>query len=73
MDIAGGAPDNIEKGVIFLKYDFASIEPKWQQRWEEAKVYSASSNSDKPKFFGLVEFPYPSGISIFLNMLRPVL
>ena len=43
MDIAGGAPDNIEKGVIFLKYDFASIEPKWQQRWEEAKVYSASS------------------------------
>ena len=54
-----------------MKYDFASIEPKWQQRWEEAKVYSAASHSDQPKFFGLVEFPYPSGQGLHVGHPRP--
>ena len=44
-----------------MKYLFKKIEPKWQAKWEEAKVFEAKDNSDKPKFYGLVEFPYPSG------------
>ena len=47
--------------MVKLKYDFASIEPKWQKRWEEAKVFTAENGGSKPKFYGLVEFPYPSG------------
>ena len=41
-----------------MKYLFKKIEPKWQAKWEEAKVFEAKDNSDKPKFYGLVEFPY---------------
>ncbi len=54
-----------------LKYDFASIEPKWQKRWEEAKVYAAGNDSGKPKFYGLVEFPYPSGQGLHVGHPRP--
>lgn len=43
--------------MFTLKYDFAAIEPKWQKRWEEAKVYAAQDGSTKPKFYGLIEFP----------------
>ena len=54
-----------------MKYDFAAIEPKWQRRWEEAKVYAAEDNSSKPKFYGLVEFPYPSGQGLHVGHPRP--
>ncbi len=54
-----------------MKYDFAAIEPKWQRRWEEAKVYAAGDKSDKPKFYGLVEFPYPSGQGLHVGHPRP--
>ena len=54
-----------------MKYDFASIEPKWQKRWEEARVYAAENNSGKPKFYGLVEFPYPSGQGLHVGHPRP--
>ncbi len=54
-----------------MKYDFASIEPKWQKRWEEAKVYAAQDHSDKPKFYGLIEFPYPSGQGLHVGHPRP--
>ena len=47
-----------------MKYLFKKIEPKWQAKWEESKVFEAKDNSDKPKFYGLVEFPYPSGAGI---------
>jgi len=57
--------------VFGLKYDFASIEPKWQKRWEEAKVYAAETGSEKPKFYGLVEFPYPSGQGLHVGHPRP--
>ena len=42
------------------KYDHKLLEKKWQDRWEEAGVYHAESSFDKPKFYALVEFPYPS-------------
>ncbi len=57
--------------VFDLKYDFAALEPKWQKKWEEAKVYAADNRSDKPKFYGLVEFPYPSGQGLHVGHPRP--
>ena len=54
-----------------MKYDFAAIEPKWQRKWEEAKVYAADDHSGKPKFYGLIEFPYPSGQGLHVGHPRP--
>ena len=54
-----------------MKYDFAAIEPKWQKRWEEANVFAASDQSEKPKFYGLIEFPYPSGQGLHVGHPRP--
>ena len=54
-----------------MKYDFAAIEPKWQERWEKAKVFAASDKSGKPKFYGLIEFPYPSGQGLHVGHPRP--
>ena len=53
-----------------MKYDFPSIEPKWQKRWEEAHVFEASSDHTKPKFYGLVEFPYPSGAGMHVGHIK---
>ena len=57
--------------MFTLKYDFAAIEPKWQKRWEDAKVYAAEDQSKKPKFYGLIEFPYPSGQGLHVGHPRP--
>ena len=54
-----------------IKYDFAAIEKKWQDRWEESKPYAAVTGSDKPKFFGLIEFPYPSAAGLHVGHPRP--
>ena len=54
-----------------MNYDFSAIEMKWQHRWEEENLYASSNNSDKPKFFGLVEFPYPSGAGLHVGHPRP--
>ena len=44
-----------------MKYDFAAIEAKWQKKWEETKPYAAVTGDPRPKFYGLIEFPYPVG------------
>ena len=54
-----------------LKYDFAAIEPKWQKKWQETGVYQTGNHSDKPKFYALVEFPYPSGQGLHVGHARP--
>ena len=54
-----------------MKYDFAAIEKKWQNRWEECKPYAAETGSSKPKFYGLIEFPYPSGQGLHVGHPRP--
>ena len=54
-----------------MKYDFAAIEKKWQARWEEIKPYAAVTGENKPKFFGLIEFPYPSGAGLHVGHPRP--
>ena len=53
-----------------MKYFFKKIEPKWQAKWEESKVFEAKDNSDKPKFYGLVEFPYPSGAGMHVGHIK---
>ncbi len=47
------------------------IEKKWQEIWEEKEPYKASNDSDKPKFYALVEFPYPSGEGLHVGHPRP--
>ena len=54
-----------------MKYDFAAIEQKWQARWEQDKPYAAVTGSDKPKYYALVEFPYPSGAGLHVGHPRP--
>ncbi len=51
-------------------YNYKNIEKKWQDRWEEAGIFHASNKSEKPKFFGLVEFPYPSGQGLHVGHPR---
>ena len=53
-----------------MNYDFKAIEPKWQKAWEEAGLFKAEDFSDKPKFYGLVEFPYPSGAGMHVGHIK---
>ncbi|WP_294365411.1 leucine--tRNA ligase [uncultured Ruminococcus sp.] len=52
------------------KYDFASVEPKWQKYWNEHKSFEASADHTKPKFYALVEFPYPSGHGMHVGHIK---
>ena len=54
-----------------MKYDFAAIEKKWQKHWEEVKPYAAATGDPRPKFYGLIEFPYPSGQGLHVGHPRP--
>ena len=53
-----------------MKYDHKSVEPKWQKIWEEKGVFEAQDNSDKEKFYALVEFPYPSGAGMHVGHIK---
>ncbi|MBQ3954647.1 MAG: leucine--tRNA ligase [Clostridia bacterium] len=53
-----------------MKYDFAAIEKKWQDRWEEAGIFRASEDRSKKKFYALVEFPYPSGAGMHVGHIK---
>ena len=53
-----------------MRHLFREIEPKWQKKWEEAKIFNAVDFSDKPKFYGLVEFPYPSGAGMHVGHIK---
>ena len=53
-----------------MKYDFAAVEKKWQKKWEETGVFNAVDNSEKPKFYALVEFPYPSGAGMHVGHIK---
>lgn len=54
-----------------MKYNSKNIEKKWQKIWEEKKVFAANNNSDKPKYYALIEFPYPSGKGLHVGHPRP--
>jgi len=54
-----------------MKYDFKNIEAKWQSRWEAEKPFVALTDDPKPKYYVLVEFPYPSGEGLHIGHPRP--
>ena len=54
----------------YEKYDFAKTEKKWQTIWEEKQTFAASNDYTKPKFYALVEFPYPSGQGLHVGHPR---
>ena len=53
-----------------MDYDFAKVEKKWQDRWDEKKVFVASEDRTKKKFYALVEFPYPSGAGMHVGHIK---
>ena len=53
-----------------MRHHFKKIEPKWQKRWEEEGIFKAVDKSPKPKFYGLVEFPYPSGAGMHVGHIK---
>ncbi len=53
-----------------MDYNFRQTEEKWQKKWDEEGVFHAVDNSDKPKFYGLVEFPYPSGAGMHVGHIK---
>ena len=53
-----------------MNYDFKANEQKWQDKWEASGVFNAQDNSDKKKFYALVEFPYPSGSGMHVGHIK---
>ena len=55
-----------------MQYDFAAIEKKWQDNWEKTKPYRAvTGDKTRKKFYGLIEFPYPSAAGLHVGHPRP--
>ncbi|MGN0585962.1 MAG: leucine--tRNA ligase [Oscillospiraceae bacterium] len=52
------------------RYDFSAIEQKWQKYWDEHHTFEASEDHTKPKFYALVEFPYPSGAGMHVGHIK---
>jgi len=52
------------------QYDHRKIEKKWQKVWEKEKLWQAKDNTKQPKFYGLIEFPYPSGQGLHIGHIR---
>ncbi len=53
-----------------MKYDFTSVEKKWQDIWDERQVFAATEDYSKPKYYALVEFPYPSGAGMHVGHIK---
>ncbi len=53
-----------------MRYDFSAIEKKWQDKWDAEGVFKATEDRSKPKFYGLVEFPYPSGAGMHVGHIK---
>lgn len=53
-----------------MKYDFSTVEKKWQEIWEKEGVFHATNDTSRPKFYALVEFPYPSGQGLHVGHPR---
>ena len=51
-------------------YDFKTIEKKWQDKWEKEKTFKTGTDKSKKKFYGLVEFPYPSGAGMHIGHVK---
>ena len=53
-----------------MRYDFAAIEKKWQDKWDKAGIFHAKDHDTRKKFYGLVEFPYPSGAGMHVGHIK---
>lgn len=53
-----------------MMYDFKKIEKKWQDKWENEGTFYAKEDKTKPKFYALIEFPYPSGQGLHVGHPR---
>ena len=56
--------------IITMKYDYKAVEAKWQKVWEDEKTFHVEIDHSKPKFYALVEFPYPSGAGLHVGHPR---
>ena len=54
-----------------MKYDYTAIEKKWQKIWDDKKAFHAEIDKSKPKYYALIEFPYPSGQGLHIGHPRP--
>ena len=54
-----------------MQYDYTNIEAKWQKKWDEANAFQAKQDFTLPKYYSLVEFPYPSGQGLHVGHPRP--
>ncbi len=57
--------------MIIVNYDFSAIEKKWQDIWDKEHTFAAQNDYSKPKYYALVEFPYPSGQGLHVGHPRP--
>ena len=58
-------------GKMSTRYEPSVIEPKWQKKWEESKCFETRVDFSKPKYYALIEFPYPSGQGLHVGHARP--
>jgi len=54
-----------------MKYEFNQIDKKWQDKWDEMEAFKVSTDYSKPKYYTLIEFPYPSGQGLHIGHPRP--
>ena len=54
-----------------MKYEFSTIDKKWQDKWDEMEAFKVSNDYSKPKYYTLIEFPYPSGQGLHIGHPRP--
>ena len=54
-----------------MKYEFSTIDKKWQDIWDEKEAFKVSNDYSKPKYYTLIEFPYPSGQGLHIGHPRP--
>ena len=54
-----------------MKYEFSAIDKKWQDKWDKKKAFKVSEDYSKPKYYTLIEFPYPSGQGLHIGHPRP--
>ena len=54
-----------------MKYDYPEIEKKWQEKWRESNAFEAKQDFSLPKYYALIEFPYPSGVGLHIGHPRP--
>ena len=55
-----------------MRHDFKKIEPKWQAKWEESKIFRAVDGSEKPKFYGLLNFHIQVELECMLDILKHI-